>query len=179
MKFVELPTYHGLSLLSPNRVRKEAMQGTLKGFKCISAIIQHFIIKPSPTVVPVFNFTVLEMRQDSHDSQYGTYRYSYDMARMYPLNADEKYIIESFRAYRHLTSLPKEAYIAYPKLIPLRASYPLMFKFMSKVIREQRYTDIHDGNFMKDRERNYRIIDLEGFINYKGLDDPSNKWITR
>jgi hypothetical protein len=48
---------------------------------------------------------------------------------------------------------------------------PKLVEFMNKVLADGYYTDLHNQNFLKDEEGNYRIIDLEGFRRYPGVPD--------
>jgi hypothetical protein len=60
----------------------------------------------------------------------------------------------------------------------LRKEYPDLAAFMDEVLRQGRYRDVHSGNFLKDEDGSYKIIDLEGFINTP-LSRGDNDWITR
>jgi hypothetical protein len=66
-----------------------------------------------------------------------------------------------------------------PELIFGWKEYPKLMNFINTVFSQKRYTDIHSGNFMKDEDGEYRIIDLEGFSGGAPLNQPKNDWIIR
>jgi hypothetical protein len=56
--------------------------------------------------------------------------------------------------------------------------YPELFSFLKKILKIDRYFDLHSGNVMIDEEENYRLVDIEGFIRTP-LELRCNDWILR
>lgn len=165
----------GIKLVDEFTVRKEAQLSTLEAFEYIQAVVNHFIKNPDPMVVPVYNFTVIE-KTDQADSRYGRYVYSYEMMRLGMLNEDERDILD--HAYRYYyNGIPADAKEDCLKLG--WKEYPKLMQFINTVFSQKRYTDVHSGNFLKDDEGEYRIIDLEGFGGAAPLNQPKNDWIIR
>ncbi len=162
---------YGIKLVDEHRVRKEANFSTRESFEYIQAVVNHFIKNPDPMVVPVYSFEVLQEPSD----RYGIFIYAYEMMRLGMLDNYERDILESCHAYYH-TGIPYD--VRNDLLARGWREYPKLMKFMNVVFSQQRYTDIHSGNFMKDQEGEYRIIDLEGF-NGPPLSEAKNDWITR
>ena len=143
----------GFSLIGDTIVRKKAYAHNEAKLYSIEAICQHFIHYPDPMVVPVYNFKILEKPIFKHSRRL----YQYDMKRLYMLNKEEKLLInDNYRKGCHYHDDKN----GYPKLV----------KFMNKVIEQRKYLDIHDQNILKDEDGNYRLIDLEGFVDIE-------KWI--
>ncbi len=166
-----IESYYGLTLVGEDRVRKEAAFTTREAYLHTKAVINHFIRIPDPMVVPVYSFEELEAHLDC---QYGTYRYAYTMKRLALLDYDEKRIIDEFHSWSseverdHHNEWFRRGWREYPQLMD----------FMNVVYRQKRYRDLHGGNFLKDENGDYKIIDLEGFSTYP-LDQSINDWITR
>lgn len=159
---------YGLRLVSDRVIRKEAMMGTKKNFEFFSKLVRHLIANPDPTVVPVYNFEVLEEAYSG--TMWGTFRYAYEMMRLPMLSREEKYAINIFTNHRYNMDRGQD-----PTLLQQKKELPELAKFMTKVFNDGNYTDIHDGNFLKDEEGNYRIIDLEGFYKYPGIGSLEDK----
>lgn len=165
---------NGITLIDEHRVRKEAQLSTREGFDYTRAVVKHFIRKPDPMVVPVYTFEVIEETPEK-ESRYGTYIYAYEMMRLGMLSRDERAVIDVSYPYYH-NGIPVD--VKHDILQMGWRSYPKLLKFLNVVFQQQRYSDIHSGNFMKDQDGDYRIIDLEGF-NGSPLNQPKNDWITR
>jgi hypothetical protein len=163
----------GLRLVNDHVVRKTVHLTTREAFLFMQAVLKHFITYPDPMVVPVHRYDVI---QATLDNVYGTFSYSYDMQRLGMLSENEKEIIESAYYLRHgLTPYALD----HEKTIQMgRKHYPNLVKFITRVLDEDRYRDTHCGNFLKDENQDYRIIDLEGYMRYP-LDSPENQWIAR
>lgn len=172
MKYFNL-NYPGLKLIGDHTVRKEVTYTTLQGFLFQKALIRHFILHPDPMVVPVYHFEVLENQPSTSGGSYGRFTYAYEMMRLGMLENDEKRIIEKAGSFRWMGHIPDS------ELKLERKGYTKLIEFMEKVISMGRYDDIHGGNFLKDNDGDYRIIDLEGFDGFRPLEDPRNNWITR
>jgi hypothetical protein len=116
-------------------------------------------------VVPVFRFEVLEEVNEKRNPRWGVYKYAYEMRRLPMLDKDEKDLITRLIAqYRPVTRDHVDPYIQRGW-----REYPALVEFMNQVLYDGFYTDLHNGNFLKDEEGNYRIIDLEGFSQYPGV----------
>lgn len=174
MKFDQnIESRYGIRLVDEFTVRKEARLSTRENFTLVKAIVNHFINHPDPMVVPTYAFKVLQETNEK-ESNYGTYVYTYDMMRLGMLDSTERTIVDASNQFYHigLSSDTKNDWIQRG----IR-EYPELIKFMNTVFKQGRYTDIHGGNFMKDDEGNYRIIDLEGFMRAP-LNRDENDWIT-
>lgn len=161
----------GLELIDGNRVRKESSFTTREAYVHTKAVINHFIRNPDPLVVPVFSFEEIQATLDCH---YGTYTYAYVMKQLSMLDWEEKRIIDEFHCWHsevnrdHHNEWFRKGW----------KEYPALMDFMNIVYRQKRYRDLHSGNFLKDEDGTYKIIDLEGFSTAP-LDQAINDWITR
>jgi hypothetical protein len=174
MKFRnDIESYYGLTLVGEDktRVRKEASFSTRECYLHTKAVINHFIRNPDPMVVPIYSFEEIEA---TTDNQYGTYRYAYTMKRLGMLDSDERRIIDEFHAWD--SEVDRDHHSEWFRLG--WKQYPTLMDFMNVVHRQKRYRDLHGGNFLKDENNDYKIIDLEGFSTYP-LDQAINDWITR
>jgi len=55
---------------------------------------------------------------------------------------------------------------------------PKLALFVQCLSEQGRYWDLHSGNIMMDMDGNYKVVDLEGFLNTP-LELPENNWIIR
>lgn len=168
----DIEEYYGLTLVGDkDKIRKESFFTTRECYLHTKAVINHFIRCPDPLVVPVYSFEEIEA---TLDNQYGTYRYAYTMKRLGMLDSDERRIIDEFHCWDsevaedHHNEWFRKGW----------REYPTLMSFMNVVHRQKRYRDANDGNFLKDENGDYKIIDLEGFSTYP-LDQRINDWITR
>lgn len=167
MKYDEnVESRYGITLVNDKVIRKEGLLGRRESLDYITRLINHLIMYPDPTVVPVYRFEVLEEKPESRTSGWGTFKYAYEMMRLPMLSREEKDAMNTFISNRH--NLTGEH--VPPHVVSAKLEFPELFQFMSKVFSDGNYTDIHDGNFLKDEQGNYRIIDLEGFARYPGVD---------
>lgn len=164
----------GIKLLDDKTIRKTASQNR-DCFKCVEAIANHFIKYPDPMVVPVYTFKVTE-RPEKEDVSYGVYRYTYDMKRLAVLSYDEKKLISQMNARKYYGESSQYVNMAF--IERAKKDYSDLYDFMKEVYAQNRYRDIHDGNFLKDEDESYKIIDIEGFI-YTPLSREENNWIKR
>lgn len=167
----DLERYYGLSLVDPHRVRKENSFTTLECYLHTKAVINHFIRNPDPLVVPIYSFEEIVAHLDC---RYGTYTYAYEMKRLGMLDYEEKRIINEFHEYD--SEVLCDNHLEWFQ-IGFRY-YPRLMEFMNTIHRQKRYRDCNDGNFRKDENGDYKIIDLEGFSTYP-LDQKINDWIKR
>ena len=150
---------YGIELVNDLTIRKTAQFSSRNYFEWIQKLCNHLIANPHPMVVPVYRFEVLDVPQDN--SNWGSYKYAYEMMRLPKLSGEEKNALNITLSHRYRPD--------HPDLVPVKRDYLAMYKFMQQVCDEENYTDLHDGNFLKDQEGNYRIIDLEGFARFPGL----------
>lgn len=168
----DIEEYYGLTLVGDkDKVRKEGCFTTRECYLHTKAVINHFIRCPDPLVVPVYSFEEIEA---TTDNQYGTYRYAYVMKRLGMLDNDERRIIDEFHYWDSEVSVDHHN----EWFRTGWREYPSLMNFMNIVHRQKRYRDTHGGNFLKDENGDYKIIDLEGFSTYP-LDQSINDWITR
>lgn len=172
------PQRYGMSLDHDLVVRKTRNSSDQRYTKLIEMICKHFMDHPDPMVVPIYSFDILEGPQNSNYC-YSSTKYSYTMKRLGMLNYGEKKLIKLFvdiKKYGSEDRLVDNQLVAWNNL---KQQFPQLFQFMSAIYDTGRYNDIHDGNFMKDEEENYRCIDLEGFFTgYPDYDSPKLEWIT-
>jgi hypothetical protein len=155
---------YGLTLVTDRIVRKEASSFRIERFNFIRKLVNHLIAYPDPMVVPVYKFEILGS-PSSRNSPWNAFSYAYEMMRLPMLSRDEKSLINKMISHRYI--LDQDDF--HPDLKKGQREFPKLFKFMKRVIDDENYTDLHDGNFLKDEDGNYRIIDLEGFYKYPGV----------
>jgi hypothetical protein len=156
---------YGIKLVSDRVVRKEAQFSTRESFEWIRNLVLHMLANPNPMVVPVYRFEVMEETNEADNSRWGVYKYAYEMMRLPMLTNEEKSLITTLILGRK----PVDRDDPRPKIQDGWKEYPTLVEFMNRVLADGYYTDLHDNNFLKDEEGNYRIIDLEGFGSYPGL----------
>lgn len=173
-----LPPNTATRLLDNGRVRKTEYFSTEESFKFILAIVEHFIQHPDPMVVPVYDYGIVSQRK--HD-----YAVSYDMMRCGLLEEDEKQFVdcvgEAWDTYgvdlwKRLEQGTCTRHAE--ELISFSREQPELAKFLTEVVHQNRYQDLHSGNVMRDEDNNFVLIDLEGFIRTP-LEADFNSWITR
>lgn len=152
----------GITLASDQVVRKEYSYSREESFNWIRGLVLHLISNPDPMVVPVYRFEDLRgaPKKDHYE-----FRYAYEMMRLFMLTREEKYFIDVLARRKHSNLRDTED----PDVLRGKKEMPELFNFMVDVIEQGHYNDIHDGNFLKDDQGNYRIIDLEGFTTYPGM----------
>lgn len=148
----------GISYIGDTVVRKEATCSRLEKLLFMKRLLKHLIKNPDPTIVPVFRFEDLGFYDEA-------YHYTYDMQRLNPLSHFELKIItkvsDCWRGYGWLPSsngseMALEGWTHHPKLM----------QFLENVAIDNRYTDLHEGNIMRDQDDNFRLIDIEAFYPY-------------
>jgi hypothetical protein len=165
-----LPTVKGLELVDEFTVRK-----TKDLYPVTEFLITHFMNHPSEKVVDVLNFQYLG---DATVGNYSDKKYFYEMKRLGILTSGEKELVaragvllENFLVFENAlipTQFSKE-YINSTK--PFVQEFPELAHFLSDIIREGHYWDIHSGNVMRHPDGGYRLIDLEGFVNSVNIAD--------
>lgn len=168
---------YGIKLLDHKTVLKEARLGTKESWECMQAIARHFMLKPDPMVVPIYSFELIEGPKDPNNSFGVNYTYQYTMKRLGMLNDGEKELIMDMKevSIYGAASYGKKSS---ERLVKTKDEYPELFSFMEVVLSQKRYWDIHSGNFLRDEDESYKIIDLEGFI-HTPLNREENNWLTR
>lgn len=166
---------YGIKLLDDKTIKKHAQLGTKEQYDIMQAILLHFMEHPDPMVVPVYGYELVQGPPADAAPTYATHVYTYTMKRLAMLNEEEKNLIHYhstiyYHGLNYLHTKEQDEYMAAAKL------YPELQKFMDKVREMGRYTDIHDNNFLKDEDENYKIIDLEGFIRTP-WDRSENDWL--
>ena len=165
---------YGITLSSDQVVRKEYSFSDFEGFKLIKRLVNHFIKHPDPMVVPVFKFETLIEKFDVGSTTFGTFSYAYEMKRLFMLDHTEKDIISTcIRKYKPTTRDDPD-----PRIQRAWRENQNLVEFMNTVLGQGRYNDLHSGNFLKDENEEYKIIDLEGFMKYPA-DGETNNWITK
>lgn len=155
-----------IRLVSDGVIRKTCNSYSRAYTKKVSDLINHFIENPSDIVVPVYSFNVDVLRCDTtreydeldeDDALYHA-EYSYDMKRLCILSEEEKKVIRA-----SLKTLHTDLEYYSDVIIEAKKDYPKLVEFMSEVMFQDLYWDLHDGNFLKDEIGDYKIVDLEGF----------------
>lgn len=168
---------YGIKLLDDRTVLKEAKLGTKESWECMLSIVDHFINHPDPMVVPVYTFEVVEQPADESARWGIQYTYRYTMKRLGMLSRSEKQIIADMRDVS-IYGLGSYGLKASERLLTSKAEHPELVSFMEVVLAQKRYLDVHEGNFLKDEDDSYKIIDLEGFI-HTPLDRDENNWLRK
>lgn len=162
-KYPNLPFNGPLKIVNYMTIRKTVRTKDKDIVIFMEALIHHFMDHPDPMVVPVYNFKVICKPYD--------YLYSYDMKQLQCLTNKEKKLIDTigdlYEEYGY------EACDQYKDL-----ENPKLMNFLHTLIKSGKYWDIHSGNILKDEYGNYKLIDLEGFLNCP-LNHKSNNWISR
>jgi hypothetical protein len=165
---------YGIKLASDQVIRKEYGFGDKESFELIQRLCNHFINHPDPMVVPVLKFETLE---EPKEGRFGTFKYAYEMKRLFMLTHEEKDIIEtcirSFFNHSHDLKANPDA-----RMQRAWRDNSKLVEFMQVVLKQNRYNDLHSGNFLKDENEDYKIIDLEGFMRYPA-NGTGNDWITQ
>lgn len=158
-------------------VRKTATCKGNETFEFIKTLCQRLIVHPDPMIVPVYSFKYLGACADF------SHKYQYDMRRLGDLSKEETETIwQVGDAWRAGSSDPTRIFVPKPVFegyIPADKAwekYPKLMHFLQEVIKLDRYHDLHGENVMMDEDENYRLIDVEGFLN-PPLARPSNAWI--
>jgi hypothetical protein len=159
------PPGKDITLLDNGNVRKIARFNEDKTSIFMEALIKHFIRNPDPLVVPVYNYIVI----DSHS-------YSYEMERLGILSKEDKYFIDKIGSVMDIYG--RDAWFEAQHNIINWIDNKNLIQFAKTIIENYKYYDFHSGNVMMDTEFNYRLVDLEGFINTP-LELYANDWITR
>jgi hypothetical protein len=152
-------------LVNDRIIRKEAQFSDRESFDWIRNLVLHMISFPNPMVVPIYRFETLEETNSKSDARWGVFKYAYEMMRLPMLTNEEKHLITVMIRNRY----PVQRDDLQPDIRKGWIEYPTLVEFMNRVLADGAYTDLHDNNFLKDEQGNYRIIDLEGFSNYPGL----------
>jgi len=166
-----LPPGKEVELLDSGLIRKTERWCEKDNYDFMKSVINHFIKYQDPMVVQVFAFRELGRDRSNH------YVYSYDMERCGILSTQERALINTVgdlwdkfqRAACERGAHELESY---------RRQLPKLYEFLSTVIEQDRYLDLHSGNVMMSPEGNYVLIDLEGFLRYP-LNRRSNDWILK
>lgn len=163
IKYDEDLLANNIELINDVTIKKTVLYPSEKSLAFMKAIVEHFIKYPDPMVVPLYSFEVYKNT------------YSYTMMRLGILSEKEKELIDfvgdmqdSYGAGACLQNKP----------YPYSEEYPKLFEFLKTVTLQHRYWDIQSGNILMDPIGNYRLIDIEGFLNTP-LNQSSNDWISR
>lgn len=154
--------------LDGNRVRKTTRCSMLETIIFMEKLCSYLIKNPDPTIVPVYDFCYCGRITD------GTHQYEYEMEQLYQLPRDEKRIVDAASDDWYDSGFyPSQSKIEI--VVASQTEYPDLFNFLESITRLGRYTDLHSGNLMLDRDGNYRLVDLESFF-HTPLDHYKNRW---
>lgn len=153
MKFNRLPKDHGLQLVNQFSVRKTSFVNKFY-LNQLKEFIEPLVGMPRNDIVPVYNFS-FNPEIDSNN----LYEYSYRMQRLYPLTSKEEEIVDS-----SVVNLGTEWEDKCGIMVFAKKNNPTLYNFLSRVLLNLKYKDMHGGNVMKNKEGVYLTIDLEGFI---------------
>lgn len=159
-------------------IRKTSHCSGKKAFEFMQALCLHLMAHPDSMIVPVSDFQFLGRNAD-HD-----FVYSYDMQRLGVISEEEENLIwQVGDGWRSRIADPIHQFISKPlstkEVISLERAwqeYPKLMNFLGEIIKQDRYHDLHGENILLDDDANYRIIDLEGFLN-SPLSLPENAWL--
>lgn len=158
---------HGvIDFLKDGTVRKTCICEDPYSMEFMEAAIKHFIAQPDPLVVPVSNYRRVKKLM-----------YTYDMKKLEQLSPEEDNLVDTV-GDMHFDVGDRACSIIEMRHPGVREVFPVLFPFLEQVISDGRYWDVHSGNILVQNINDYRLIDLEGFVN-EPLSDPSNDWISR
>jgi hypothetical protein len=158
---------HGvIDFLKNGVVRKTCICENAYSMEYMDAVINHFIRHPDPMIVPVSNYRKVKKLM-----------YTYDMTKLDQLSPEENDLVDEL-GDMHFDFGAKACSRLEMKHPGVREVFPVLFPFLEQVVSEEKYWDIHSGNIMVRNINDYRLIDLEGFVN-EPLSDSSNDWIIR
>lgn len=163
-----------LEYIDVDNVRKTAFVRGKSAFDFMKALVLHFEANPDPLVVPVSNFQFINQQNQ-------IYYYSYDMHRLGDLSMEESNIVWAVGdAWRDGIVEPWKTFSedAIYDVEYAWEKHPKLMSFCQTVVEQRRYADLHGENVMQDHHDDYRLIDLEGFLNHP-LELASNNWIKR
>jgi hypothetical protein len=161
---------YGLKLIGYDVVRKYAQVSSKDAYDFIKTLAARQINRPDPTIVPVYKFRNIGFNR-------GTYKYYYEMMRLGMISKEEKEIINCAGNECDCGRF-NIANSNHATLVNGRKSYPSLVRFLEEITFQNRYWDLHSGNILIDEDRNYRLIDLEGFIKLP-FKDKKNDWLTQ
>jgi hypothetical protein len=153
-------------------VRKTDFVHGYQAFEFMKSLVKHLQANPDPLIVSVSNFQFVRQQKQQ-------YWYSYDMARLDDITEEESHIVWAVGdAWRAGFAEPWKKFKKDSQYTVEYAweKYPKLMSFCQKVVKQNRYGDLHGENVMQDQNNNYRLIDLEGFLN-PPLELISNNWI--
>lgn len=146
-----------LRFIKQDRIRKKGYTSLKSTVDFVQNLCQSLIEKPDPMIVPVYAFKYI-----GYNSNNGYYSYTYDMLALGIISEQEKNVInlisDRWDRWKELPSKTREQ-----RVLDCWANHRPLMQFLEKVIKDNKYHDLHSGNIMMDLEENYRLIDLEGF----------------
>jgi len=143
---IELPHWKGLRFIDDKTVRKIDSWGDQVRVHQTIELLTYLKNNPHPTIVPI-----LDCRKISSTE------YSYDMPLMAMLSESESELVSLY------SDGPAARHNEHKKLLCLKNKHPKLFQVVKKLDSWETYVDLHEGNVMRDRYGNYRLIDIEGF----------------
>ncbi len=164
-----LPPGKPVELLDDNLIRKTGFWSTETAYLLQKKIIKHFIKYPDPMVVPVYQYS--ELGRD----RFKNYTYSYIMERCGILTSDERMFVDCVGDLWEKHG-PRACVQPDPALLSYQEKFPALFEFLTTVVEQERYMDLHSGNVMMS-EDGYCLVDLEGFVRLP-KDGVCNNWIS-
>lgn len=142
-----LPHWKGLEFLPDNKgVRKTDSWGDEFRVARTIELFNYLKNNPHPTIVPILDYCSLAPSE-----------YSYDMPLMAKLSNSESELAEIY------SDGPEARKIEKNKIYRLKKKHPKLYQVLVKLDSWKTYVDLHEGNVMRDRYGNYKLIDIEGF----------------
>lgn len=125
-------------------------------FVCkLERFVKGLIKKPNPMIVEMYNFK----KSTPFEGPFGKiYSYSYDMKKLKKLSEVESDIVDKYCDMSIYSSVDLSDIH-----VKNGDKYPKLVSFVKKVIKQDKYHDLHGGNIMLDNG-NYKLIDLESFF---------------
>lgn len=150
-----LPTL--LKYVKQDRIRKTGYTSLQSTVDFVQNLCQSLIEKPDPLIVPIYAF-----KYKGYNSNNGYHSYTYDMMALGIISEQEKNIInhvsDRWDRWKEIPSKTREQ-----RTLDGWINHRPLMQFLDKVIKDNKYYDLHSGNIMIDLDENYRLIDLEGF----------------
>ena len=129
----------------------------------IESLLERIINEKPSHVVPVYSYKILDSKH-----------YQYEMMRCGILTPSERELINTVGNLhdRHgVLACEQDMY----DLHFYGKQHPKLLDFLKMIVTTDRYWDIHSGNILMNEDREYCLIDLEGFI--KAPIELHNDWI--
>lgn len=146
----ELPNWKGVSFTKDKKkVRKENSWFDESRVDRTVRFLKYLRHNPHPTIV-----TILNCRRISSNE------YSYFMPLMAELSNSESELVDLYTSGEQNSDYRRANK---KRILYLKRKHPKLFQVIKKIESWGTYLDLHEGNVMRDRYGNFKVLDIEGF----------------